>query len=79
MGGGRSIRGFKPPIGQASVLRSCSKGCQKDRMNEGFQRVESAQIVGVTVAGEDDWRMSVTRGSPRTTTHPKRVQTRGLT
>ena len=73
MGGGTAGRGFEPSFGCLPVLLSRSKLCHADRLEEGFQMVESSRIVGMAVAGEDDRRVLVTRGSSRATTRPRRV------
>ena len=47
LGGGRPIRGFKPPVGRLPVVLSGSKKAHLDRLDEGFQKVESASIASV--------------------------------
>ena len=47
LGGGRPIRVFKPPVGPLPVVLSRSKKAHLDRLDEGFQKVESARIAGV--------------------------------
>ena len=46
-------------------------------MEERKRKVESSQIVGMAVAGEDDRRVPVTRGPSRAPSRPRRVQARG--
>ena len=45
--GGTAGRDFKPSVGCLPVLLWSSKICQKDRLEEGFHKVESALIAGV--------------------------------